>query len=175
MAVASRQVRSPATVAADATAVEAAFFEHYTRVYAVLFRLVGDRAEAEDLALETFLKLWQAPPAHQDNLGGWLYRVATRLGYNALRAAQRRARYEEQAAREAAADQAHDPAHEAERLDERRRVRQALAKLSERDAQLLIMRYSGLGYKEIAAALGISPNSVGTLLNRAEERFEEAF
>jgi len=149
------------------------FFQHYARVYAVLFRLVGDRAGAEDLTLETFCKLWQQPPARADNLGGWLYRVATRLGYNALRDAKRRAHYEQVAGRDALerADLP-DPAHEAERADERAQVREVLSRMSERDAQLLILRHSGLAYKEIANVLGFSPNSVGTLLTRAEGEFE---
>ncbi len=156
----------------ETAAFETLFFQYYTRVYAVLFRLVGDRHAAEDLALETFWKLWQQPPSRSDNLGGWLYRVATRLGYNALRAAKRRAHYESQASSDPCAD---DPADEAERSDDRARVRAVLSRMPEREAQLLILRHSGLAYKEIAAALGVSPNSVGTLLTRAEEQFERLY
>ncbi len=166
-----RASSSPAR--ADTTEFRTAFFQNYARVYAVLFRLVGDRAEAEDLALETFWKLWQQPPTRADNLAGWLYRVATRLGYNSLRASKRRAQYEAQAAREFAPPD--DPADQAERSDARARVRATLARLSERDAQILVLRYSGLAYKEIAVAIGVSPGSVGTLLTRAEEEFERLY
>ena len=69
-----------ATSAEHDAAFEAAFAEHYTRVYGVLFRLLGDRAEAEDLTVETFWRLWRRAPAEAENLGGWLYRVALRLG-----------------------------------------------------------------------------------------------
>ena len=62
------------------SAFEAAFAEHYARVYGVLFRLLGDRAEAEDLTVETFWRLWERAPRRTDNLAGWLYRVAMRLG-----------------------------------------------------------------------------------------------
>jgi RNA polymerase sigma-70 factor, ECF subfamily len=154
---------------------ETTFLQYYTRVYSVLFRLVGDKAQAEDLALETFYKLWERPPARAENLGGWLYRVATRLGYNALRAAKRRMHYEEAAARDETGAGESDPARQAERSDECARVRAVLGTMSERQAQLLLLRYSGLGYKEIAAAIGVSPNSVGTLLTRAEEEFERLF
>jgi RNA polymerase sigma-70 factor (ECF subfamily) len=155
---------------------ETVFVQHYTRVYGVLFRLVGDRDEAEDLALETFWRLWQRPPARSENLAGWLYRVATHLGYNALRAAKRRLRYEEEAGRDAI-DIASlpDPAHEADRRAERTRARDTLRRMSPRDAQLLILRHSGFSYKEIAAALNVSPNSIGTLLARAEEEFERLY
>jgi RNA polymerase sigma-70 factor, ECF subfamily len=155
---------------------EALFLQHYSRVYGVLYRLVGNKTEAEDLALETFWKLWDQPPPRSANLGGWLYRVASRLGFNALRAAHRRLRHEGEAGiitldRQAAPD----PQREAERDDERRQARAALGRLSERHAQLLILRYSGLSYKEIAAALDVAPGSVGTLLARAEHEFEKQF
>lgn len=174
MTVTTERVRTvSATARQEADDFRSVFFQHYARVYAVLFRLVGDRAEAEDLALETFCKLWQQPPARADNIGGWLYRVATRLGYNALRDAKRRARYEQAAGRDAfeRADVA-DPARTAERADACAQVREVLSRMSERDAQLLILRHSGLAYKEIAHALGVSPNSIGTLLTRAEAEFE---
>jgi RNA polymerase sigma-70 factor (ECF subfamily) len=160
----------------EMAAFEAVFFQHYTRIYALLFRLVGDRAEAEDLTLEAFWKLWQQPPTRPDNLGGWLYRVALRLGYNALRAARRRAGYEAEAGWDALEQAAPlDPAREVERADERARVRAVLDRMAERDAQLLILRHSGLAYREIAAALGVSPSSIGTLLARAEQEFERLY
>ena len=157
----------------EEAAFETVFLEHYPRVYGVLFRLVGDRAEAEDLALEAFWKLWERAPGRLDNLGGWLYRVAVRLGYNALRAAGRRLRYETTAGRDALVfDAPVDPAQAAERRAERARVRAVLSQMQPRDAQLLVLRHSGLAYKEIAAALGLAPGSVGTLLVRAEKEFE---
>jgi RNA polymerase sigma-70 factor (ECF subfamily) len=159
----------------ELAAFEAVFFQYYTRVYTVVFRLVGDQAEAEDLTLETFWKLWQQPPTRAENLSGWLYRVATRLGYNALRAAKRRGRYEEAAWDVLQPATGADPAGEAERALERVRVRAILGHMPERDAQLLILRHSGLSYREIATALGVSSNSVGTLLARAESEFERLY
>lgn len=155
---------------------ETAFTTHYGLVYGVLFRLVGDRAEAEDLALETFWRLWTRVGRWPENLGGWLFRVATNLGYNALRAAKRRTHYETDAV-QAEFDQTDvvDPATEVEREQERQRVRAVLRQLPARDAQLLILRHSGLAYKDIAVALGIAPGSVGTLLARAEADFERVY
>ncbi len=155
---------------------EKAFAQHYARVFGVLVRLVGDRAEAEDLAVETFWRLWERAPGRWDNQGGWLYRVALRLGYNALRAARRRTRYEETAGRHALEQSAPpDPAQAAEQAEERARVRAVLAKMPQREAQLLTLRHSGLSYQEIAAALEIAPGSVGTLLARAEAQFEALY
>jgi RNA polymerase sigma-70 factor (ECF subfamily) len=165
-----------ATTPEPEAAFEAAFAEHYPRVYGVLFRLLGERAEAEDLTVETFWRLWQQRPANQENLGGWLYRVALRLGYNALRAARRRQRYELAAGVDALDTNAPlDPARAAELAEARARVRAVLRQLPERDAQLLLLRQAGLSYKELAAALGVAPGSIGTLLHRAEEAFEQAY
>ncbi len=165
-----------ATSAEHTAAFEAAFTEHYTRVYGVLFRLLGERAEAEDLTVVTFWRLWRRAPAEPENLGGWLYRVALRLGYNALRAARRRTRYELEAGADALETSAPpDPARAMERTEERARVRAALKQLPERDAQLLLLRQTGLSYKELAAALGVAPGSIGTLLHRAEAAFELAY
>ena len=52
--------------------------------------------------------------------------------------------------------------------DERRRVRAALARLPRRHAVALVLRHSGLSYAEVAAALDLSPGSVGTTVRRAE-------
>ena len=156
-----------------AAAFEDLFLQHWEKVYGVLFRLTGDRAEAEDLALETFLRLWQRPPAQEQTLAGWLYRVATNLGYNALRSAGRRSRHELDAGMEALATDtvSPNPAKEAERSEDRQRVQQILQQMQARQAQLLILRHSGLSYQEIADALNVAPASVGTLLVRAEKEF----
>lgn len=157
----------------DEGTFEAIFYEHYDRIYAVLFRLTGDPDEADDLTAETFWRLLVRPPALDGNLGGWLYRVATRLGYNHLRANRRRRQHEAQAGQEA--PPVEDPAGEAERLDERRRVRAVLRQMALRDVQILILRHSGLPYREIAAAVGVANTSVGALLARAEKRFEDLY
>ncbi len=71
------------------------FLAHYSRIVAILYRMLGDRARAEDLANETFLKLYRHPLRHQPdgNVSGWLYRTATNLGIDALRSTARRIRY----------------------------------------------------------------------------------
>jgi RNA polymerase sigma-70 factor (ECF subfamily) len=57
------------------------------------------------------------------------------------------------------------------RAEERARVRAALARLSERQSQLLLLRHAGLAYTEIAAIVDVAPGSVGTLLARAKRAF----
>jgi len=165
---------SPARL--DDGVFESTFYEHYPRVYAVLFRLVGDPYEADDLAAETFWRLWERPPHQDENLGGWLYRVATHMGYNALRSKRRRARYEEEAGKDALDHGSlPDPADTVEQADARRRVRDVLRKMPLRDVQILVLRHSGFSYKEIADAVGVAATSVGALLSRAEDRFEALY
>jgi RNA polymerase sigma-70 factor (ECF subfamily) len=155
---------------------ESLFQQHWTRVCSLLFRLVGDWGEAEDLALDAFWRLYRRPPRNGQNLGGWLYRVATNLGYNALRARNRRRKYEQEAGMHALErGTGWNPVETIEQAQERQEVRAALARMKPRSAQILLLRHSGLSYTEIAAALGVSPGSVGTLLARAEKEFEETY
>jgi len=155
---------------------EALFDEHWNRLCGILYRMLGDPQEAEDLALEAFLRLQLYPPRDDRNLGGWLYRVATNLGFNALRKSKRRKYYEEQANSLITNDNSpEDPAETAERRLATERVRATLRAMKKRKAQVLILRHSGLSYVEIAEATGVSPGSIGTLLARAEKEFERLF
>jgi RNA polymerase sigma-70 factor (ECF subfamily) len=157
-------------------AFEELFQQHWQRLYSVIYRLTGDPAEAEDLALEAFWQLWQRPPGKPGTLAGWLYRVAVNLGYNALRSRRRRQQYEWDAGKDALQQNPPpDPARQVEASQERVHVRQVLLQLEPRQAQLIILRHVGLSYREIAAALGVAPASVGTMLLRAENAFEEQY
>lgn len=157
---------------------EATFMEHWAQVYRLLRRLVGDPAEAEDLALEAFLRLYRHRRRQADdfNTGGWLHKVATNLGLQSIRAWKRRERYELAAGKYALEEQEPDsPAEILAQGEQRQRVRLALAHLNERQAQLLVLRHSGLAYKEIASLLDLAPASIGPLLVRAEREFERQY
>jgi len=155
---------------------ELVFQDHWTRVHGVIYRITGDPAEAEDLALETFLRLHQNPPRDQSNIIGWLYRVATNKALNALRSRGRRGSYEAEAGLlELEKVSSIDPALEAEQAEDRRRVRQVLSRMRKRSAKILILRYSGFSYSEIAETVGISAPSIGTLLARAEREFKKRY
>jgi len=152
------------------------FAEHWSRVYNVVFRLVGDREEAQDLALETFWQYYRNPPGKQDNLSGWLYRVAINLGFNALRARKRRSYYEIEAGSQAIENQSPPvPEHELILAERRRAVQDVLTQMKPRSAKLLVLRYSGLNYKELAAVLNMKPTSVGKTIARAHDEFEALF
>ena len=160
------------------SAFQALFLEHWAHVYRLLCRLVGDPAEAEDLALETFVRFYQKDLLHQNeiNPGGWLHRVATNLGLHSIRGWKRRERYELTAGKYALEETSEDnPAEVLARAEEQHMTRLALAKMNERQSQLLIMRYSGYSYKEIAEALHLAPTSIGPLLLRAEREFEKHY
>ncbi len=77
--------------AGDDAAFEELFRRYYSTVYKVLLRLIGTPQDAEDLAQEVFVRLYQRPlrGADEANVGGWLYRVATNLGFNAIRSRRR--------------------------------------------------------------------------------------
>lgn len=155
------------------------FIEHWTAVYRRLVRLVGDPAEAEDLALETFMRLHRQYPLPEAgfSIGGWLYRVATNLGLRSIRSFKRRERYE-LAAGKGALDEAFTTTQPPEILaqaEERRAVRTVLAQMDARQSQLLVLRHAGASYKEIAAAMNLAPSSIGPLLLRAEREFEKRY
>jgi RNA polymerase sigma-70 factor (ECF subfamily) len=156
---------------------EALFLAHYGEIYRLLFRLVGSPEEAEDLAQETFLRLYRRrfPVWREQSLRAWLYRVATNLAYNALRGQQRRARRQETVQRLAEPSAEPDPAEVALRRGEQEAVRQVLAALPRRQTQLLLLYYAGLSYRELSEVLGMAPGSVGTLLARAKAAFAEEY
>ena len=163
---------------ASASSFEALFMEHWAPIYRILQRMVGDPSEAEDLALETFFRLHQRypPPEAEFNIGGWLYRVATNLGLHSIRSWKRREHYEATAGKFALEESPEsNPAEILARKEEQRFVRRALAQMNEQRSKLLILRYSGMSYKEIAEALELAPTSIGPLLLRAEREFEKRY
>src|SRR5512145_379201 len=157
---------------------ESLFREFWSPIYRLLTRLVIDPAEAEDLALETFFRLYQRypDPGEDFNTRGWLFRVATNLGLQSIRSFKRREQYELTAGKDALEEVPENrPAEIFARNEEQRLTCLALARMNPRQAQLLIMRHSGMAYKEIAAALNLSPTSIGPLLLRAERDFEKRY
>ena len=160
----------------DKASFDALFYRHYDRVYGLLFRLVGDRAEAEDLTQEAFLKLYSRaasarPVAFDENVGAWLYRVAMNLGYNAIRSRKRLWQ------RNVILLPTDEPGVESEvgRREERAAVRMTLARLPERQALLLVLRQMNFSYGECATICEVAPGSVGTLLARAAEAFRREY
>lgn len=163
----------------DTASFEALFYRHYDRVYGLLFRLLGNRVEAEDVTQEVFLKLYQEAQRSRfgrkrtHNIGAWLYRTATNAGYNALRSRKRRWQRNTLLVPDPAG--APDAEQAAVQQETKTAVRAALARLPERDTQLLLLRQMGLSYAECAEVCGVAPGSVGTLLSRAAAAFRSAY
>ena len=167
--------------AGDDASFEALFLRHYDHIYGILYRLLGNQTDAEDVAQQVFLKLYHSPrrirlQGGETNVAGWLYRVAVNTGYNTLRSQKRRQNWQEKLDWLWLFDSsARNPADLAESSDTQARVRQILADMKPRDAKLLLLRHSGLSYKELAVALNLAPGSIGSLLTRAERAFAQKY
>jgi RNA polymerase sigma factor (sigma-70 family) len=138
-------------------------------VCAVAYATLRDRARSEEIAQEAFLIAWQKLPmlAEPPVLPGWLCGIARNL---ALNAARRR--------RETAVDR--EPASETnpltEMLDRESEMiaERALATLSERDREVVVLYYRGEGtLDDVAAALGVAPAAVRKRLERARTRLRD--
>lgn len=142
------------------------FRRDYQLIVAVAARVLGSRDQAEDVAQDVFLSFGHSPvPAGEAR--GWLCVAAAHTALNLLRSGRRRTSREETAA--AAQDPVtSDVADAVVTLEERSRVRTALARLPRKQAVALVLRHSGLSYVDVAAALGLSPTSVGTTVRRGE-------
>jgi RNA polymerase sigma-70 factor, ECF subfamily len=157
---------------------ESAFLAHYGRIAGLLWRLLGDRAQAEELAADVFLKLYRQPwlAASDGKVSGWLYRAATNLGIDALRARASHHQHEEALGRaNRAAPPAPDPLQEVLRAERQRSVRAVLARLKPERARILILRAAGFSYNELAEVLDVKRTSVGVMLARAEAEFQQRF
>ena len=160
----------------DEAEFRAVFLHYYVRIIGILVRVLGDRSRAEELASDALWRLYHQPALQADgNVGGWLYRTATHLGIDALRASDRRRQYEEAAGRVRDAGTSAGPLDDLLRQEDCRRVRAVLASIKPSSAQLLILRTSGFSYKELAAALDVKMSGIGTMLNRAEEEFRRRY
>ena len=147
---------------------ESLFYAHQERITRMIARIIRDPGRAEEVAVEVFWKFWRTPKAHGSMAAGWLHRTAVRMSINELRRQVRAARKEAFARTE---DGPPDPERIMAASQEQQQVRIVLAKIRPRDAELLLLRSSGLSYEELAAALDLKAASVGTLLNRAQQAF----
>ena len=156
-----------ATDRSDDASFEALFAAEYGRVAGIANRVLADPHEAEDVAQEVFIDFHRLHSASAQYAPAWLHRAAAHAALNRLRGARRRQRREvAQAAEET--DRTVDPQKLLEVSEDRRALRQALARMAPKPAAVLVLRASGLSYAEVAQALGVGIGQVGTLLRRAE-------
>jgi RNA polymerase sigma-70 factor (ECF subfamily) len=171
---------TPATVRIPAPAPAAPgeqwYAEFGTRIYRYLRYHVASADEADELTAETFLRAVRAAASFdpaRGNAKAWLFRIAQ----NVLRDARRRERRRGSVSIEAFRDLVSDAPSPEERLlheEEVRRLLAAMDELSERDREVVSLRYaSELEYPEIAGILGIREAAVRTRLWRALGRLRE--
>ena len=161
----------------DAEAARVLTGRHLRRVYGFAARLLGDRAEAEDVAQEAMLRLWRVAGdwrAGEAQISSWLYRVTVNLCTDRQRATARR--------RAEALDEAHEPAddraHSEAALMARERadaLQAALATLPDRQRQAVVLRHiEGLTNPEIAAILEVGIEAVESLTARGKRALTAA-
>ena len=136
--------------------------------FRVAYRMLGDRAEAEDLAQEAMLRLWRIAPewrSGEAKVSTWLYRVVTNLATDRLR--RRRG-----VGLDEAPEVADDSASVLERMMDEDRLaalQAALAQLPARQRQAVVLRHlEGLSNPEIAEAMEIGVEAVESLTARGK-------
>jgi RNA polymerase sigma-70 factor (ECF subfamily) len=154
---------------ADRAAFAVLYRRYLDRVYGYCFYLLGDHHDAEDATERTFLAALAAIDRFRDqgsSFRAWLFRIAHNQLANTLRGRGRRGTTPLDALPELPGGD--DPAHVADRADEARRVRRALAQLPEERRQVLVLRFvDGLTAREIGEVVGRSEGAVRVLQHRA--------
>lgn len=143
------------------------------RLAGYAYRLTGDAAEAEDVAQESFTRLWRSfsfnPPS--GNAGAWLHRVARNLVIDRLR---RRGRHAGAPGPDLP-DDTPGAEEDAQRRDTQTRVRAAMAMLPERQrAAIALVHYQHLSNIDAAAQLDISVEALESLLARGRRNLRDA-
>ena len=132
------------------------------RLYAVAFRLLGNRADAEDAVQRALMNCYAARGGYSRQWAAstWLYRALTNVCLDELRRRRTRQRAEVPPAQDAGAKRP--------RL-ERLEVERALARVPREARVLLALRYvDGLSYQELARVRGITVNTVKSQLARGK-------
>jgi RNA polymerase sigma-70 factor (ECF subfamily) len=154
----------------DRRAFEELVITYQHRLFGVAFRMLGNRAEAEEIAQETFLRAHRALPEFRGEarLHTWLYGIASRLCLNRLASAERRVVRGDDEALAAAASDEPSAAARLERAEREAAVREAIGALPEERRIVVVLRdLEGLSYDEVAAVLGLEPGTVRSRLHRA--------
>jgi RNA polymerase sigma-70 factor (ECF subfamily) len=167
---------------------KAAFAELFTRyegrIFGYIYRMVGDRAWAEDIAQEAFIQAHQylnrlGPPY---NFKSWVYRIAGNMALDGLRRYRREVPLPDwdggEATRPEPADQRREgaPEDQAGLAEVRAAVWRTIHQLPDNYRQVLVLReIDGLAYNEIAAVLDLSLDNVRVMLHRARLQFRDLY
>jgi len=159
-------------LAGDAAAFRPLVERHYARCLRYAVRMLGDRADAEEAVQDAFARAyrWLARYEARDRFGAWLFQILT----NRCRTigGQRRRREARFVAFEAvdALPAGGPEAAGARESDDRLEVQRALARLSERDREALLLKYlDDRTYEDIAALLGARVSAIKMRVKRARD------
>jgi len=162
-------------------AFEELFSRHAYAIVNYAYRFVRDRAVAEELAQEVFLRVHDAAGSYRPSarFSTWLYRIATNVCLNEVRRPRFKARHDSLDAettdpgaepRIQIRDANPDPEAQAARLDLVRMLRGALQALPEKQRVAFILnKYAELSYTEVAEVMNTSEKAVKSLIHRAKE------
>jgi len=160
----------------DQAALAEIIRRHQGRLYQVAYRLLRDPLEAEDALQEVFLKVYEHAHRFEPKatVSAWLHRITANHCLNLLRR-----RHPQESLDDDDAPQVPDagatPLQALEEQDLNRRLSQLLDALPENQRRALVLkRFAGLSYQEIAAEMGLSPQAVDGLLKRARQSLKQA-
>jgi RNA polymerase sigma-70 factor (ECF subfamily) len=142
------------------------------RVFAFCLRSLGSRGDAEDLSQETFIRVYRSARRYRPRgrFTAWLFRIAGNLCRNAIR----RQRPAHEITTDLPAPETDRPDITLQRKEFARAVREAVACLPDRQRIAVVLRrYEGFSYQEIAEALDTTVSAVESLLHRASERLRQ--
>ncbi len=170
----------------DRYAFETLAKRHQGAVLNIIYRFMGDRQKAEDLAQDVFLRVWQAAPRYKPTakFSTWIYRITANLCLNELKAARRKRRVfftrggKDENAKdhrlEQEADEGETPEDVLMAAEMKQKVACALGSLpANQRLAVILKRYDNLSYGEIARILGCSVSAVDSLLVRAKKNLSK--
>lgn len=168
----------------DEDAFEVLVDRHQTSILNLVYRFVGDRTQAKDLAQEVFIRVWQAAGSYQPKakFTTWIYRITANLCLNELKSSRRRRLFqflrfgEDQGntIEEVLVDASPSPEDLLLSRERSRQISDALQSLPDNQRMALILkRYDDLSYQEIAQIIGCSVSAVESLLVRAKRSLQE--
>lgn len=165
----------------DAEAFEELVVRYQTRLVNLLEHMVGDRDLAEDLAQEVFLRVYRARKSYRPDakFSTWLFTIANNVASNAIRSRFRRHEVDLRMGsgdssgsppleRRLLASTGQIPARQLDKAEIRDVVRLALSSLNERQRlAVLLSKFEGMSYADIAETMALSPQAIKSLLSRA--------
>jgi RNA polymerase sigma-70 factor (ECF subfamily) len=160
--------------AGDVRAFEALFRDHHVRVYNLVYSILGDRAEAEDVTQRAFVRAWEELPRLRDPaaFAGWLNRIAANLARDVGRspAARTTAPDDPEPLMERMGDAAGAPDEGLLAEERQAHVHRAIGALPEHQREVVIMHHlQGVPVQEVAEQLGLAQGTVLSRLARGRE------